>query len=524
MSSLAGKILSHYYLLEQIGLGGMASVFIALDLERDQKVAVKVLSPHLAQTPQFRIRFRREIELLRTLQHPHIVPILDFGEEEGYAYIVMPYYAHGTLADRMKKGPLTPREGARVMDQLASALQFAHDHGVVHRDVKPSNVLLDEQGNAFLSDFGFARVEDKALSLTGAALVGTPAYMSPEQGKGEQIDPRSDQYSLGVILHQMTTGQLPFDADTPMGLVMKHVNAPLPPPRQISPNIPEAVEAVLIKALAKDPAHRFRSVEEMNRVFQRALADAIDASGRLIRRPIPPDLKKSLHIPATQSTLRPSGKKKPVSRLSLGAAALILLFVCPLSAWAVLAEDGPIALLASGAARPPTYGPDLAATNDFLATQIAGLPGPTLDPEQIALAVAGTMTALAPTPPAGSQPETPPPSEAATATASGPVSPAGTLIPRTRTSGPTSGPPPTAGPSPTPTRTPTITSTPTPGPSPTPSHTQAATSTPTATETPRPPDTPTLTPPATATPLPTATEPSPPTNTPACWPPGHCKP
>lgn len=494
MSSLAGKILSHYYLLEQIGLGGMASVFIALDLQTDHKVAIKVLSPHLAQTPQFRIRFRREIELLRTLQHPHIVPILDFGEEQGYAYIVMPYYAHGTLADRMKKGPLTPREGARVMQQLASALQFAHDHGVVHRDVKPSNVLLDEQGNAFLSDFGFARVEDKALSLTGAALVGTPAYMSPEQGKGEQIDPRSDQYSLGVILHQMTTGQLPFDADTPMGLVMMHVNSPLPPPRQISPNIPEAVEAVLIKALAKDPAHRFRSVEEMNRVFQRALADAIDASGRLVRRPIPPDLKKSLDIPATQSTLRPSAKKKPVSRLSIAVAGLILLFVCPLSAWAVLAEDGPIASLANAAARPPTSGPELAATNDFLATQIAGLPGPTLDPVQIALAVAGTMTALAPTPPAGSDPETAPPSEESTATASDPASPAGTLIPPTHTPTTISGPLPTAGASATPSRTATITPTLTPGPSATPTYTPTATGTPSPTPSAEPSATPTLAP------------------------------
>lgn len=511
MSNLTGKILSHYYLLEQIGLGGMASVFIALDLQTDQKVAVKVLSPHLAQTPQFKIRFRREIELLRTLRHPHIVPILDFGEEEGFAYIVMPYFAHGTLADRMKKGPLTPREGARVMDQLASALQFAHDHGVVHRDVKPSNVLLDQQGNAFLSDFGFARVEDKTLSLTGAALVGTPAYMSPEQGKGEKIDPRSDQYSLGVILFQMTTGQLPFDADTPMGLVMKHVNMPLPPPRQISPNIPEAVEAVLIKALAKDPAHRFRSVAEMNRVFQRALADAIDASGRLVHRPIPADLKKTLHVPVSQATLQAPATKKRASRLPLAAAALLLLVICPATAWAVLAENGPVSLLTNGDSATLASGPDLAATNDFLSTQIAGLPGAVLDPQEIAMAVAGTMTALAPPPPAGSESLPPPPSEEPGLTASGPAFRARTLILPPVSFTPISGAQPVPGSSPTQTFPPTNAPTSTAGPTPTPSHTSPATNTPVPSATPAPSNTPTAPPPPTNTSPPTATRtPSPP--------------
>ncbi|MBF8257415.1 MAG: putative Protein kinase [Anaerolineales bacterium] len=221
MLGLIGKTISHYTILEQIGQGGMSSVFSAVDLRDQRVVAVKVLSPYIAHEARFKARFDREIKLLVRLQHPNIMPILDYGEAEGLAFIIMPYIGTGTLGDRLLKGPLDPTVGSRIVQQLASALAAAHAAGVVHRDVKPSNVLVDPMGNALLSDFSFAHQTDASQNLTGSALIGTPAYMSPEQCRGEPIDARSDQYALAVVLYQIATGRLPFQADTPMATALK---------------------------------------------------------------------------------------------------------------------------------------------------------------------------------------------------------------------------------------------------------------------------------------------------------------
>ncbi len=257
MNGLIGRTISHYTILEQVGQGGMSSVFSATDLADGRVVAMKILSPYIAHEERFQARFEREIKLLSRLQHPNIIPILDFGEADGLAFIVMPYIASGTLLDRLNRGPLDPRQGGRIVDQMASALMLAHQNGVIHRDVKPSNVLVDEKGNALLSDFSFARSQDASQNLTGSALIGTPAYMSPEQCRGNTVDARSDQYSFAVMLFQITTGALPFTGDTPMATALQHINVPLPRPRAVNPNLPEEIELVLIKALAKDPALRF---------------------------------------------------------------------------------------------------------------------------------------------------------------------------------------------------------------------------------------------------------------------------
>ncbi len=339
MTSLAGKTLRRYRILEQIGRGGMTTVFKAEDLKTGREVALKILSPHVADDARLRSRFAREVRLLQRLRHPNIVPILDFGEVDGYAFIVMPYMPAGTLQDWLRRKPITPLDAARIMNQVSAALEFAHRKGVVHRDVKPSNILIGEDGTAMLSDFGFAHVHDASISLTGSALIGTPAYMSPEACRGEPVEARSDQYSLAIVLYQMATGRLPFDADTPMGLVVKQANEPLPSPRLYTPHLPVTIEAVLVKALAKDPSQRFETVAEMNRAFQDALAEALDSSGR-IRRSTEPASVPTARIP--RRALAGSGSAPQpwwVNRLIGVVGAVLTLIIIPVSAWAMFAPS-----------------------------------------------------------------------------------------------------------------------------------------------------------------------------------------
>jgi serine/threonine-protein kinase len=357
LEGLVGRTLDRYRLLEVIGQGGMSSVYRAQDMRGIRQVAVKILAPYLAQEIQSQARFAREIKLLLQLKHPNIVPILDFGEAHGLAYIVMPFISSGTLHDRLKAGPIDPESGARLIDQLASALSFAHANGVVHRDIKPSNVLIDVHGNALLSDFSFARTQDATQDLTGSALIGTPAYMSPEQCRGEPVDRRSDQYSFTVLLFQITTGQLPFEGDTPLALAMQHIRTPLPRPRTVNPKLPEEVELVLIRGLAKDPALRFESVEALNRAFQAAVAAALDPKRQ-------PAADPTVMTPKAQELYRRYQNVRPAERggrrrsVVMAAGLLVLVLIVSAAAVAVVNPS----FLNSPTPLPPTEDPAVLAT------------------------------------------------------------------------------------------------------------------------------------------------------------------
>jgi serine/threonine protein kinase len=254
-----------YIIKGELGRGGMATVFHAYDPRFERDVAIKVLPREFLHDPQFRVRFEREAKTIALIEHPAIVPVYDFGEEEGQPYIVMRYMSGGSLADRMAKGSLPVNEAINMINRLAPALDAAHSKGIVHRDLKPGNILYDQYGNSFLSDFGIARFHQSSIAtLTGGAILGTPAYMSPEQVQGEfDIDGRSDIYSLGVILYQVLTGKVPYHADTAARVMMMHILEPVPQITTVLNSLPASFDDVIRKAMAKDPKDRFTNTLEM---------------------------------------------------------------------------------------------------------------------------------------------------------------------------------------------------------------------------------------------------------------------
>jgi serine/threonine-protein kinase len=386
MDSVIGTTLGRYRLIERIGRGGMANVYVAETAGGQARVAIKVLTPLVAENDQFVQRFRQEARVVAKLKHPNIIPVVDYGEIDGKAYLVMPYHPLGSLSDLLAKGSLNPAKGGRIIAQVASALQFAHENGVIHRDVKPSNILLDDEGNAWLSDFGLAYMHDASLSLTGSAMLGTPAYVSPEQARGSKASALSDQYSLGIVLYEMVTGQLPFEAETPMGVLVKHMQTPIPLPRSIRANVPVHVERVILKATAKDPDDRFGSVVEMNEAFQAALAHALNpslhAAPALI--PVPPSHPT---IPLPDTGYVRVGRRR-IRPWQLGAAATLLaLFICLPSAYAGMYWLP----TAAGASAPQLTAQ--AATIEALSAQLqANQAG--LSEEQVQAAVMQTMTVM----------------------------------------------------------------------------------------------------------------------------------
>ena len=291
---LIGKTLGQYTILEEAGRGGMATVYLAKQTSMNRSVAIKVLPPHFLHDPSFLERFKREVEVISQLEHPHILPIYEFGEADGMPYIAMRFLGGGSMAQMIRRGVPDLDELVRPMRQVSQALDYAHLQGIIHRDLKPGNIMLDEGGNAYLSDFGIARV--MGSDLTGSAIIGTPAYMSPEQANGIGIDGRSDIYSLGVVLFELITGREPYQAETPMALLLKHLNEPMPPAREFREGISDAVEHVLAKSTAKDPDERYSSAREMSDAFEQALKNGEDTQ---FSTPTKVERKKDTPAPST---------------------------------------------------------------------------------------------------------------------------------------------------------------------------------------------------------------------------------
>jgi serine/threonine protein kinase len=263
--------------MDLLGRGGMATVYKGYQSDIDRYVAVKVLPQLPEQDQAFVERFKLEARTIARLQHPHILPIYDFGDEAGLLYLVTAYAPGGSLNEQILKGPLPLATVDRLLREIAPALDYAHRQGIIHRDIKPANILLDREGNALLADFGIVKLlEGTSVSnLTGTSgIVGTPAYMSPEQANGQPVDGRTDVYALGVVMYEMLTGRQPFSAETPLQLLLKHLNEPPPLLRDQMKDLPPALDIVLQRALAKDPADRYQTAAQFAQAFAQAISNA----------------------------------------------------------------------------------------------------------------------------------------------------------------------------------------------------------------------------------------------------------
>jgi serine/threonine protein kinase len=320
VQNLSGQIFGHYELRDLLGVGGMGAVYRAYQPGLKREVAIKVLPVTLAAEPDYVQRFQREAETAASLEHPHIIPIYDHGVEQGTTYIVMRMLTGGTLADRMIQREADGRplpslsEIAELLRQIAGAFDYAHSRGVIHRDIKPSNIMFDHQGNAFLVDFGIAKLlaSTSALTSTGAVM-GTPLYMAPEQWRAELPTSATDQYALGVTTYQLLTGRVPFEAPTPYGLMIKHLNDTPTAPHIMRPDLSQDLTLTLERAMAKDPTRRFHTMTAFAQAFEGAIAGQPDEGTQFFTMPVArkPTTMTFGTRPTGTATARPSDTPPP---------------------------------------------------------------------------------------------------------------------------------------------------------------------------------------------------------------------
>ena len=326
MKLAPGVEVGPYKIVEQVGRGGMATVFKAYQPALERMVAVKVLPEFLAEDPQFRERFRREAVAIAKLRHPNILAVYDHGEFDGQPYIVTEFVEGGTFAAELGR-PIGILRATEVLEPIASALDYAHRRGVLHRDVKPSNILITKDGSPVLGDFGLARMMATNERLTRLdTVVGTPEYMSPEQCAGTETGPASDQYALGVVAYEALTGHPPYHAETPAAVMLAQIQSPLPPPHTVNAELAGTVEAALMRALAKEPADRFPDCTDFVETLTGARAAAAPVAA--IPRPVaavPPtaSIPERVFEPP-RPPASPGQKRRP---LVIGAAALVVLLV-----------------------------------------------------------------------------------------------------------------------------------------------------------------------------------------------------
>jgi eukaryotic-like serine/threonine-protein kinase len=435
---MIGHTLGPYQVLEELGRGGMAIVYKAFQPSLGRYVALKVLPEYFQHDPEFIARFQREARAAAQLNHPNIVTIYDVGEQAGVHYIAMEYLDGGSLRDRLARGPLSVDQAQQIVEQVGSALDYAHTRGLIHRDVKPANILFTADNRPKITDFGIARASDGTRLTRTGVLMGTPEYMSPEQAQGGLVDCRSDLYALGVMLYEMLTGRVPFQADTPHATLYAIIYQPPPPPRQIRPDLPLVAETVLLKGLAKHPDDRYQSGVELA-IALRDAAVAAPAAAAPLRsaigfgpqgttppgRATPPPRRTPLpSTPVPESRPAPAHRQSPAVWIVAGAIVVVVVVL--------------VILLLSGGGSPPQP-PVVVVTRVVTDAPLATTVAPPLVTEVV---VSPSVTAV----PEGASSDTPTPT---------PIDrPTDTPTP-TQTPTPTATATPTVGPSDTPTPTPT---------------------------------------------------------------------